>query len=372
MEGTARRVAVFIGAGALLAALVGFTVWATSSPGQNNRAGFTAEAAGTTGTSATPTSSSPTTETVTENQTHTRTVRSPASAADNGRNANHGGSDAGRANSDEGRAGAAVPTGYNAAQDPYLPPHAVVAPAPESGQPSRVYRPSNIVPSPARPQAAPQGANPAAEPTPAGAQTSTRTSSQQTPGSTPPREPGEPGESNAAQTSTPATPAPGGSEVQPSEATEPTRTPAQEPSKQPEQPQTTEAPDEASSESEQTPQPGNGSGPSHGPDDMGGTGNTGGAAGIQVGEPSHAQDAPQSPAPKTRLEGAGAAAQPSAGAENTDDADSASASQVTPEAAVAEDPAAPTRVAGKEDVAGYPKEDEGMTARGVLDKITGR
>ena len=370
MEGTARRVAVFIGAGALLAALVGFTVWATSSAGQNNRAGFTAEAAGTTDASATPTTSSPTTETVTENQTHTRTVRSPASAADNGRNANRGAGDAGRASSDEGRAGAAVPTGYNAAQDPYLPPHAVVAPAPESGQPSRVYRPSNIVPSPARPQAAPQGANPAAEPTPAGAQTSTRTSSQQTPGSTPPREPGE---SSAAQPSTPATPAPDGSEAQPSEATEPTRTPAQEPSKQPEQPQTTEASDE----SEQTPQPGNGSGPSHGPDDMGDSGDTGGAAGVQVGEsseqePSHAQDAPQSPAPKTRLEGAGAAAQPFARAETTDDADSAPASQVTPEATAAEEPSAPTRVAGKEDVAGYPKEDEGMTARGVLDKITGR
>ena len=367
MEGTARRVAVFIGAGALLAALVGFTVWATSSAGQNNRAGFTAEAAGTTDASATPTTSSPTTETVTENQTHTRTVRSPASAADNGRNANRGAGDAVRASSDEGRAGAAVPTGYNAAQDPYLPPHAVVAPAPESGQPSRVYRPSNIVPSPARPQAAPQGANPAAEPTPAGAQTSTRTSSQQTPGSTPPREPGE---SSAAQPSTPATPAPGGSEAQPSEATEPTRTPAQEPSKQPEQPQTTEASDEL----EQTPQPGNGSGPSHGPDDMGDSGDTGG---VQVGEsseqePSHAQDAPQSPAPKTRLEGAGEAAQPSAGAEITDAADSAPASQVTPEATAAKEPSAPTRVAGKEDVAGYPKEDEGMTARGVLDKITGR
>ena len=360
MEGTARRVAVFIGAGALLAALVGFTVWATSSPGQNNRAGFTAEAAGTTDASATPTTSNPTTETVTENRTHTRTVRSPASAADHGRNANRGAGAVGQASSDEGRVGASLPTGYNAAQDPYLPPHAVVAPASESGQPSRVYRPSNIVPSPARPQAAPQGANSAAEPTPAGAQTSARTPSQQTPGSTPPREPGE---SSAAQPSTPATPAPGGSEAQPSEATEPTHTPAQEPSKQPEQPQTTEA----SEESAQTPQPGHGSGPSHGPDEMAGSGNT-----DDTGDTGGAAGVPQSPAPKTRLEGAGATAQSSAGAEITDNANSASASQVTPEAAAAEEPAAPTRVAGKEDVAGYPKEDEGMTARGVLDKVTGR
>lgn len=313
MEGTARRVAVFIGAGALLAALVGFTVWATSSPGKNNRAGFTAEAAGTTGASATSTTSSPTTATVTENQTHTRTVRSSASAADNGSGAGAGAAghaDSGRPG--QQRVGAAMPTGYNAAHDPYLPPHAVVAPAPESGQPSRVFRPSNIVPSSARPMAAPQGTTPAAEPTPAG-QTDARTPSQQTPGSTPPREP----ESSAAQTSTPDTPAPGGSEVQP---------------------QTTEAPDEASSESEQTPQPGNGSGPSHGPDDMDGTG---GSNGIQVAEPS-AAEAP--------------------------DAQEAQ----TPDADAAEAPASPTRVAGKEDVAGYPQEKDGMTARDVFDKITGR
>ena len=33
---------------------------------------------------------------------------------------------------------------------------------------------------------------------------------------------------------------------------------------------------------------------------------------------------------------------------------------------------APTPVAGKEDVAGYPREKEGVTARDVIDKITGR
>ena len=335
MEGTARRVAVFIGAGALLAALVGFTVWATSSPGKNNRAGFTAEAAGTTGASATSTTSSPTTATVTENQTHTRTVRSSASAADNGSGAGAAShADSGRPG--QQRVGAAMPTGYNAAHDPYLPPHAVVAPAPESGQPSRVFRPSNIVPSSARPMATPQGASPTG-------QTDARTPSQQTPGSTPPREPG----SSAAKTSTPDTPAPGGSEVQPSQATEPTHTPAAEPSKQPEQPQTTEAPDEASSESEQAPQPGNG---------------TGGSNGIQVAEPSAAEapDAQEAQTPEMQLQGAGAAAQ-----------DLSEAPQ-TPDAAAAEAPASPTRVAGKEDVAGYPQEKDGMTARDVFDKITGR
>lgn len=345
VEGTARRVAVFIGAGALLAAVVGFTVWATSAPGQNNRAGFTAEAAGTTGNSAASTTSSPTTETVTENLTHTRTVRSSTNSPDNGPAAHHG-ADAGAAGatgSGAGRAGASMPTGYNAAHDPYLPPHAVVAPAQESTQPSRVYRPSNIVPSPARPMAAPQGANPAAEPTPASADN--RTTSQQTPGSTPPREPGNGG---AAQTSTAATPAPGGSEVQPS--------------KRPDQPQTTQQPEQ----SEPTAQPGHGSGPSHVPD------------GIQEGSPSE----PGSPAaqedqrPEMRMQGAGVAAQSVPGTESAADAapqGSAQPSEApqTPDAATGGNEA-PTPVAGKEDVAGYPREKEGVTARDVIDKITGR
>lgn len=342
VEGTARRVAVFIGAGALLAAVVGFTVWATSAPGQNNRAGFTAEAAGTTGNSAASTTSSPTTETVTENLTHTRTVRSSTNSPDNGPAAHHG-ADAGAAGSGAGRAGASMPTGYNAAHDPYLPPHAVVAPAQESTQPSRVYRPSNIVPSPARPMAAPQGANPAAEPTPASADN--RTTSQQTPGSTPPREPGDGG---AAQTSTAATPAPGGSEVQPS--------------KRPDQPQTTQQPEQ----SEPTAQPGHGSGPSHVPD------------GIQEGSPSE----PGSPAaqedqrPEMRMQGAGVAAQSVPGTESAADAapqGSAQPSEApqTPDAATGGNKA-PAPVAGKEDVAGYPREKEGVTARDVIDKITGR
>ena len=342
VEGTARRVAVFIGAGALLAAVVGFTVWATSAPGQNNRAGFTAEAAGTTGNSAASTTSSPTTETVTENLTHTRTVRSSTNSPDNGPAAHHG-ADAGAAGSGAGRAGASMPTGYNAAHDPYLPPHAVVAPAQESTQPSRVYRPSNIVPSPARPMAAPQGANPAAEPTPASADN--RTTSQQTPGSTPPREPGDGG---AAQTSTAATPAPGGSEVQPS--------------KRPDQPQTTQQPEQ----SEPTAQPGHGSGPSHVPD------------GIQEGSPSE----PGSPAaqedqrPEMRMQGAGVAAQSVPGTESAAAAapqGSAQPSEApqTPDAATGGNEA-PTPVAGKEDVAGYPREKEGVTARDVIDKITGR
>lgn len=348
MEGTARRVAVFIGAGALLAALVGFTVWATSSPGQNNRAGFTAEAAGTAGASATSTASSPTTATVTENQTQTRTVRSATNSADNNGGTDRAAGTAGQAGPGQQRPGASMPTGYNAAHDPYLPPHAVVAPAPESGQPSRVYRPSNIVPSSARPMTA-QDTKPAAEPTPAGGQTSARTPSQQTPDSTPSREPGE---SSVGQTSTPAAPAPGGSEAQPSEAAEPTHPPSAEPSKQPEQSPTTEASDE----SEQDPQPGRGAGPSHGPDGMDGTYGSDSVEGVEgvegVDGTNGVQDAALSPSDPASAHGA--TMQPSAGAGI---AESSPVPQNTSQNAAAKTTpdAAPTHVEGKEDVAGYPQ-----------------
>ena len=72
---------------------------------------------------------------------------------------------------------------------------------------------------------------------------------------------------------------------------------------------------------------------------------TGGSNGIQVAEPS-AAEAP--------------------------DAQDLSEAPQTPDAAAAEAPASPTRVAGKEDVAGYPQEKDGMMARDVFDKITGR
>lgn len=324
MEGTTRRVAVFFGAGVLLAALVGFTVWATSSPGQHNRAGFTAEAAGTTEPSATETTSSPTTATVTESETRTHTVRSSARNA--GATGNLG---AAQAEPGPNRAGAAMPSAYNAESDPYLPPHAVVAPAEGQAQSSRVYRPSNIVPT-AAPKAAQQGNRQVEEPKGAQNPTTARSTSQPTPGSTPAKEPQN---SETAQPSSAVTPTPGGSAAQPSESVEPAHTPAPEPSKREESSQQEDgsANEPGSTEQSSQPEP---------------------AGEIPAEQPqanAAAQSAPQGPE--------AAAAEPS----------QAPPASQAPDAA----PAGPTRVAGKEDVAGYPQENGGITPRDVFDKLTG-
>lgn len=276
VEGTARRVAVFLGAGVLLAALVGVTVWATSAPGQNNRAGFTAEAAGTAEPS--PASASPgeTTPSGSDDQ---------GSDDDSRTNRQHDGepADTGEA----GRTAAPAPSGYNAASDPYLPPHAVVTRSPQSGQTSRVYRPSNIVPSPARPTAVQGDTRPTAEPAPANGRPSAQTTSPQTPSG------------GALPSATkPATPAPESSTTQPSEAEEPVLPSAPDPGAEP--------------------------------------------------APDATQEAHQ--------DGANSPAAPQA-----------------PSALPAEQPttSAPARVAGKEDVAGYPREKQASTARDVINGFTG-
>lgn len=279
MEGTARRVAVFFGAGVLLAALVGVTVWATSAPGQNNRAGFTAESAGTAEPSSTSASSGETTSSGSDDQ---------GSDDDSRTSRQHDGepADTGEA----GRTAASAPSGYNAASDPYLPPHAVVTRAPQSGQTSRVYRPSNIVPSSARPTAVQGDTRPTAEPAPANEQPSAQTTSPQTSsgGALP----------SATKTATPVTPAPESSVTQPSEAEEPVLPSAPDPGAEP------------------------------------------------------ASDATQ----EADQDGANSPAAPQA-----------------PSALPAEQPtaSAPTRVAGKEDVASYPRETQAATARDVIDGFTG-
>lgn len=279
VEGTARRVAVFLGAGVLLAALVGVTVWATSAPGQNNRAGFTAEAAGTAEPSSTSASPGETTPPESDDQ----------GSDDDSRTSRQRDGEAGGAR-EAGQTAASAPSGYNAASDPYLPPHAVVTRAPQSGQSSRVYRPSNIVPSPARPTAVQGGTRPTAEPAPANGQPGAQTTSPQAP-------------SGGAQPSTtepaaPATPAPGSSVPQPSEAEEPVLPSAPDPGAEP--------------------------------------------------VPDATQEAHQ--------DGANSPAAPQA-----------------PSALPAEQPATsePARVAGKEDVAGYPREKQASTARDVIDGFTG-
>lgn len=276
VEGTARRVAVFLGAGVLLAALVGVTVWATSVPGQNNRAGFTAEAAGTAEPSSTSASPGETTPSGSDDQ---------GSDDDSHTSRQHDGepADTGEA----GRTAASAPSGYNAASDPYLPPHAVVTRAPQSGQSSRVYRPSNIVPSTALPTAAQGDTRPTAEPAPANGRPNAQTTSPQTPSG------------GALPSATkPATPAPESSIPLPSEAEEPVLPSAPDPGAEP--------------------------------------------------APDATQEAHQ--------DGANSPAAPQA-----------------PSALPAEQPttSAPVRVAGKEDVAGYPREKQASTARDVIDGFTG-
>ena len=276
MERTARRVAVFLGAGVLLAALVGVTVWATSAPGQNNRAGFTAEAAGTAEPSSTSASPGETTPSGADDQGSGDDSRTSRQHDDEP-------ADTGEA----GRTAASAASGYNAASDPYLPPHAVVSRAPRSGQSSRVYRPSNIVPSPTRPTAVQGGTRPTTEPAPANGRPSAQTTSPQTP-------------SGGAQPSAtkPAAPAPGSSATQPSEAGEPVLPSAPDPGAEP------------------------------------------------------APDATQ----EAHHDGANSPAAPQA-----------------PSSLPAEQPtsSAPARVAGKEDVAGYPREKQASTARDVIDGFTG-
>lgn len=335
MEGTARRVSVFFGAGVVLAALVGFTVWATSTPGQNNRAGFTADAAGTSDPSSTApagrSASSPTTATVTEDET--RTVRSSSNQA-----REHGRQAAAEAEPRELRhvAGAA-PSGYNAERDPYMPPHAVVAPAPGPGQPPRVYRPSNIVPSPA-PTAAPQGtARPSTEPTSASGHTSSRTPASEPGGNSAPG-------TGAPPSGTPATPAPGGSETPPTEPAEPTGQPAVQPPSRPQEGANPGSEPGAVHEGQEPPTE---------TAEQAAQGGPAGTAQRQEVEPRTANGADRG-ASEPAAPAQPAAAQPPA----------------TPNA-----PAAQTRVPGKEDVAGYPHENKGMTPRDVIDKIdkfTGR
>lgn len=163
MNPTTRRVAVYLSAGLLLAAMVGFATWASSTPGQGNRAGFTAEAADShESSSAASTSAGPRTR-----ESEQRETRSNSSARATGSASTNPGSVAasrsqrqssGQAQQDASGTGdvnvvpsqaSKAPAGYDVATDPYMPPHAVVNEAPTGTQtPSRVYRPTNIVPEP--------------------------------------------------------------------------------------------------------------------------------------------------------------------------------------------------------------------------------
>lgn len=161
MERSTRRMAAFLGAGALLAAIVGWSVWATSTHGQSN-AGFTADAAGVS-----PSSPGAASESVSGAASTTSASARPS--ADSGRSqasstgstgasrqsagAEPGGAESAASADRAGAPGSGrFPSGYQAERDPYLPPHAIVAQAPASDQPDRVYKPTNIVPTSAAQQ----------------------------------------------------------------------------------------------------------------------------------------------------------------------------------------------------------------------------
>lgn len=145
MKPTTRRAAVYFAAGLLLAAAVGVAVWAGSTPGQNNRAGFTAQAAGVNDTSeARSTEQEPTSETSSSKAQE----RGGETAANSSGSSER--SDAGEATDSTGMpANAGTATNYKVEDDPYLPPHAVIGEQAPQQQATNVYRPTNVVPQPA-------------------------------------------------------------------------------------------------------------------------------------------------------------------------------------------------------------------------------
>lgn len=160
MNTTTGRAAAYLAAGVILAAVVGFAVWAGSTPGQHNRAGFTAEAADASATSTSDTSASSQTSASSASSTKrsatasstTRGGATDDTRRDSARRAHTPNAGARDSRTAEDAIAAdqssGMPSGYNSKADPYLPPHAVVKDAPTSASPSRVYRPTNIVPTP--------------------------------------------------------------------------------------------------------------------------------------------------------------------------------------------------------------------------------
>lgn len=162
MTPTHRRVAVLMGAGVLLAVIAGWTVWAASSS-STNHAGYTADAADQTATADSAAEQHrTTTDTSSKSAAASKTSHSGASATDD---------PAGdpEYNAADHNAAPQVASGYAAHNDPYLPPHAVVGQA-APVEPTKVYRPTNIVPAPAAPAASTE-ATTQVQSTPAGSST---------------------------------------------------------------------------------------------------------------------------------------------------------------------------------------------------------
>ena len=270
MKTTQRRVAVLLGAGVVLAAIAGWTVWAASSS-STNHAGYTADAA-----DQSVTASSVSTTHRTTSETSSSADSSPAQSSHSGASATDDPAADPKYNADQHSAAPQMASGYAAQDDPYLPPHAVVGQA-APAEPTKVYRPTNIVPAPAK-SAATTEANNQVQSTPEGSSTAPKDSKQH--GTSAPR----------STSNEPVSP-------------EPAPSPGSGPS--PEQPQRP-----------------------------------------QGGRPAPTE--PEDPVPA-------AEPAPSAPAANQPQQEGASA---------------PERVAGKEDVAGYPSPQQGFNPREVIDRVT--
>lgn len=179
MTPTHRRVAVLLSAGVILAAIAGWTVWAASSS-STNHAGYTADAADQSATA-----SSVSTTHRTASSTSSSADSSTAQSSRSGASATDDQAADPEYNADQHSAAPQMASGYAAHNDPYLPPHAVVGQA-APAEPTKVYRPTNIVPAPAKPAASTE-ANNQVQSTPEGSSTAPKDSKQHgtsTPGST--------------------------------------------------------------------------------------------------------------------------------------------------------------------------------------------
>ena len=122
MKPDSRRVYVFIVAGLIAAAVVGFTVWRMSSPSANYS--NAADQSGTTSVSPTHTAAEETTTSPTDHSpSNKRSAHATSSTASSGDSKHH--------------------QPHNS--DPYLAPNAVMHPQ-AATQPTKVYRPENISP----------------------------------------------------------------------------------------------------------------------------------------------------------------------------------------------------------------------------------
>lgn len=325
MKPTNRRTAALFAAGFGLAGLTGWTVWASSSTAPSDHAGFSAEAADTTSahstTSSTSSSRTATNSSTTETSADGRTDGNDA-PVDQDYSAQHG---------MQGGTHHVNPN-YAAQNDPYLPPHAVVGQA-DPAQPTKVYRPTNIVvPPPAQSAQSAQQAPQSQRSGPQSASQSTRpsgTTSEERPNrpETTPESPSESRPQPTPEASHPSTPDTPGTSAQ-----TPTETDSAGTSGIPTAPSEPERGPGTSADNEPK---------------------------IKDGKPAPGS----SPAEPTSRE--------NDRDEHPENNKAIPADQL--EAQLQSQASAPTtaraRVPGKEDVAGYPQPDEGFSPREALDQI---